>query len=548
MSGPVDQRAALYTGRSPVDAVVIGAGINGLVAAAELAGAGWSVALVEGQDRIGGFIGSQERTVPGYVHDTWSSYHSLFLAGGAYASLGADLHRLGLQYANTDGPITATIADDGRTTVAYRDPAATAAGFATEADRKTYLAQLAGVGRQAGALGGLMAGELRTPGTLRHVAALVGAAKWRGSERLLRDVATSGRAFTRREYVGGEVDHLWVPWLLHAGLSPDHASGGFLLPVFAATMHLAGTPVVIGGAERFLEAFAALLAERGVQVHSSRTVERILVEGGRAVGVLAGGEEIRARRAVLASVTPTALYEQLLPSGTARPVVRDDATAFRYGRAAMQVHVALRAPPRWTDDRLRDVPVVHLSDGSPSTGIACAQAEAGLLPARPTVVVGQQCVLDPSRVPAGAATLWLQLQEVPFAPLGDAADQLDTTEGWTTALAAAYAERVLDRVARHAPGLQHDILGIDILTPVDLARQNPNAVRGDIYGGATELDQSYLWRPLASSGKHRTDVTGLWHIGASTHPGGGLPLCALSGTNVARKIAGEAVTEAPEAR
>src|SRR5262249_56987245 len=102
----------------------------------------------------------------------------------------------------------------------------------------------------------------------------------------------------------------------------------------------------------------------------------------------------------------------------------------RPGRAAMQIHVALSAPLGWNDDRLAAVPLLHLSDGSASTGIACAEAEAGLLPRQPTVVVGQQHVLDPSRVPKGAAALWLQLQELPFSPLGDAAGRPAGTRAW----------------------------------------------------------------------------------------------------------------------
>lgn len=81
---------------------------------------------------------------------------------------------------------------------------------------------------------------------------------------------------------------------------------------------------------------------------------------------------------------------------------------------------------------------------------------------------------------------------------------------------------MLDRVARHALDLRDKILAIDILTPEDLRARNPNAVNGDPYGGSAELDQSLLWRPLASSGRHATPIDRLWHIGASTHPGPGL--------------------------
>jgi phytoene dehydrogenase-like protein len=216
-----------------------------------------------------------------------------------------------------------------------------------------------------------------------------------------------------------------------------------------------------------------------VRVETGVEVDRILVEQGRAVGVAAAGRTFRARRAVLASVTPTALYGRLLPEDAVDSALRSEAVSFRYGRAALQIHVALSAPLGWRDPRLAEVPLIHLSDGSAGTGIACAEAEAGLLPRRPTVVVGQQYLLDPARVPAGAAALWLQLQEVPYAPRGDAAGELDTTHGWTEALARGYADRVLDRVARHAPDLRAKIRAIDVLTPDDLRRRNPNAVGGD---------------------------------------------------------------------
>jgi phytoene dehydrogenase-like protein len=272
-----------------------------------------------------------------------------------------------------------------------------------------------------------------------------------------------------------------------------------------------------------------------VAVHSGRRVDRILVRDGRAVGVGGDGFELRADRAVLASVAPGALYRELLPADAVPERVRVEAARFRPGRGGGLVHVALSGPVPWAAAELRDVPLVHLSDGSAGTAIACAEAEAGLLPRRPTVVVGQQHVLDPGRVPDGAAALWLQLQEVPFAPVGDAAGELDTGGGWTPELAEGYTERVLARVAAHAPGLRELVLGTRMVTPVDLLARNPNAVGGDPYGGSAELDQNFWWRPLPSAGHHRTPVPGLWHIGASTHPGAGLG--GVSGYLAARRLA-----------
>jgi phytoene dehydrogenase-like protein len=244
-----------------------------------------------------------------------------------------------------------------------------------------------------------------------------------------------------------------------------------------------GLPVVAGGAGRFVAAFRSLLGSLGVRVETDFEVDRILVTQRRAVGVEAAGRTFRARRAVLASVTPTALYGRLLPEGAVDSALRAEAASFRHGRATLQIHVALSEPLGWRDPRLAEIPLIHLSDGSAGTGIACAEAEVGLLPRHPTVVVGQQYLLDPIRVPAGAAALWLQLQEVPYAPRGDAAGELDTTHGWTEALAKGYSNRVLDRVARHAPDLRDKIRAIDVLTPDDLRDRNPNAVSGDPYGG-----------------------------------------------------------------
>ena len=504
------------------DAIVIGSGINGLVAAAELARAGWSVLLVERNPELGGFIATEERTLPGYRHDTYSSWHPLFVSGPAYASLGPLLHQHGLEYRNTEGLVTASVADDGRVSVAHRDPERTAAGLADPADQAAYLGMVQDMGANIGRIGGLMGSELRSPALFKYAAGLIRGNGLHGAERWLRALVMSGRAFTRSEFRGNEVDQLFAPWLLHAGLAPDSASGGLMIPLLAATLHGVGLPVVAGGAGQFVAAFRSLLDSLGVQVRTGVEVERILLEQRHATGVVAGDETFRAKRAILASVTSTALYGQLLPDDAVDPKIRAEAAKFRYGRGELQIHLALSAPLDWTDERLREIPLIHLSDGSPSTAIACAEAEAGLLPRRPTVVVGQQYVLDPSRVPENTAALWLQLQEVPFDPRGDAADELDVSNGWTEALAQDYADRVVARIARHAPDLPGKRLATDIVTPPELAAYNKNAVNGDPYGGSAELDQSYVWRPLPSSGRHTTPVAGLWQIGASTHPGPGL--------------------------
>lgn len=525
-----------------VDVAIIGSGINSLVAAAELALAGKRVCIIERSDRLGGFIHSAERTLPGFIHDSFSSWHPLFVSGGAYGALGKELHARGLEYSNTSGPVTASVAADPatgahRVVIAERDPATTAAAFKEPGDQAAYLAMLDDLGRNAGTVFGAFGAELRSFGEVAKIA--LGAlrrGRFQGTEAFVRDSVMSGRNYVRSRFDGWEADQLWSPWLLHAGLGPDQATGGVMLPVMAMSMHSFGLPVVTGGASRFVGAFESLLRDNGVRIMLGAEAEEIVVSsevsGKDAVTGVRTSQGVVSAGTVLANVSPQALYTRLLrqpPAGTAQAAER-----YQNGRGAMQIHLAVDKPVEWLDPRLNTVPLVHISNGSDSTGIACAQAEAGLLPNEPTVVVGQQCVLDPSRAPEGKATLWLQLQEVPFTPVGDAAGQLDVAGGWTDELKHGYLERVLARLEHFAPGTRATVLASEVLAPTDLAAANPNAVNGDPYGGSAELFQNLLWRPFPAAAGHQTAVEGLWHIGASTHPGPGLS--GGSGHLVAQKL------------
>lgn len=526
--------------RTVVDVVVVGAGINGMVAAAMLAKSGRSVCLIDGRDSIGGFIASDADSDPGYVHDRFSSFQPLFTTGPAYRALGADLRRHGVEHANVDAPdapLFASADGDGRLSVAYRDPGITADALSHPGDRSAYRAMLERSARTLDVVGKLLGAELRDPRRVLDVVRLIGRTKIAGTEGLVRDAATNGRSAIQRRFAGREVDHLWSPWLLHAGLSPDAAGGGLMLPVFAHTVHGGGLPVVRGGARHLVGAFEALLDELGVEVITGTPVHRILVERNRAIGVEAGSHRIMAREAVVASVLPAHLYAELLAGVPGLEHEREEARHYRYGRGAMQLHFALDAPPAWNHDVLRRTPVIHLSSGSASTGIACAEAEAGLLPRRPTVVVGQQYVLDPSRVPAGGAQLWVQMHEAPYELLGDSAGEIDVRDGWTPEVCTAYVERVLDLLEEQAPGLRGSIVSRHVMTPVDLERENPTAARGDGYGGSLELDQNLLWRPGPRTARHRTAVDGLWHIGSATHPGPGLGGASgsIAATGIARR-------------
>jgi phytoene dehydrogenase-like protein len=518
-----------------VDAVIIGSGHNSLVAAAYLAGAGWDVEVLERNQVPGGCVATEELTEPGYKHDTFSCWHPLFHISGAFAELGGELAARGLNYVDMPDATTASVRSDGATVVAYRDPQKTVEGFAP-ADRGAYMRELEEFGASIGTLGELLGTELYSFTAGRLAFKLRRQLGHRNSIGLMGGVVSSARAWYETRFEGREVSDLYAAWALHTGLSPEDAGSGFQSLAIAGTVHQIGLPVVQGGSIGFVNAFQKLIEDRGGKITTGTEVEKITVRDGSASGVIAGGEEISARQAVIANVTPTALYGKLLPEGAAPPDAVREGTRYRYGRrSGMQIHVALKEPLRWKDSRLDDVAIVHLCDGMEGVSLACAQAAAGLLPGSPTVVVGQPAAVDPSRAPEGGGIVWVQLQEVPYAPRGDAAGEIDTGDGtWSDEVTSAYSERVLAKIAPHVENWTEARGTHFVLPPPELERRNPNLVRGDIYSGDCELGQAYLWRPLPRYGSHATPVDRLFQIGASTFPGPGLN--AASGRIVAQRL------------
>jgi phytoene dehydrogenase-like protein len=508
------------------DAVVVGSGINSLVAAALLAKGGWSVCVLERNDWLGGAIKTAELTEPGFTHEVFASWHPLFVGSGAYAELKDDLAARGLEYLNTELP-TATLFPDGEsrflTTSHEQNVAALGPGWERTVSEFLPNADLAF---------GVLSTELWSRDGARLGAKALRRLGRRGLVELTGTMLSSCRDWTAETFEDERVHGLFAPWVLHTGLGPDAASSGFMAEVIGVAIELGGMPVPRGGGVKLVEALVGIVRAAGGVCETERRVERIAVSGGRATGVRTDdGETIEAARAVLANVTPQALYGELLGDGG--PAV--GARRFRFGRGGMQIHFALSEPPRWQgDERLGRTAMVHLTPGLDGVSRAVNEADRGLLPAEATVVVGQPMAVDPSRAPDGAWILWIQLQELPSRPKGDAAGELDVSGGWTETLREAYADRIQARIARHAPNLEAAILRRVAYSPADIEAALPNMPGGDIYSGSCALDQNLLWRPRPGLPGHRTHVEGLWHIGASTHPGPGLG--AGSGTLVAREL------------
>ncbi len=201
----------------------------------------------------------------------------------------------------------------------------------------------------------------------------------------------------------------------------------------------------------------------------------------------------------------------------------------------MMIHLALDDLPDWTAGaELRQFAYVHLAPSLDAMSRTYQQAMAGMLPDAPVLVVGQPTTIDPSRAPEGKHVLWVQVRVLPAEIAGDAAGKI--APGSWDAVKDAYAERALDIIESHAPGLRRKILCRAVFSPLDLERENPNLVGGDQVCGSHHLSQNFLFRPARGFANWSTPVAGLHLVGAATWPGGGTG--AGSGYMLAQKLGG----------
>ncbi|HXV32568.1 MAG TPA: NAD(P)/FAD-dependent oxidoreductase [Gaiellaceae bacterium] len=520
------------------DIVFVGSGINSLAGAALLARGGRRVLVLERNGYLGGAIRTEEITEPGYLHEVFSSWHPLFVGSAAYAELGEELGARGLEYLQTELP-TASLFPDGSSAFLTTSHDANVEEFERLApgDGEAWGRVVAEFMPNADLAFGVLGTELWSSAGAGLGLKAYRRLGRRGLVDFTGALLASCRDWATETFASPQVRGLLAPWVLHTGVGPDAASSGFMTRVIAVAVELGGMPVPKGGGVKLVEALAGIVRDAGGACETGRDVERILVRDGRAAGVvLAGGETVEAAEAVVANVTPTQLYGRLLAVDEVPQDVAEAARRFRYGRAGMQIHMALSEPPRWAgDERLGRTAIVHVTPGLDGVSRAVNEAERGLLPAEATIVCGQPATVDPSRAPEGASILWIQLQELPARVLGDAAGELDTGDGsWTEDLRERYADRIQARLARQIENLDSALRARVVLSPADIEAANVNMVGGDIYSGSCSLDQNLVWRPRPELPGHATAVDRLYHIGASTHPGPGLG--AGSGTLVARHL------------
>lgn len=453
----------------PLDAVIVGAGPNGLAAAVTLARAGLRVRVLERHTRVGGALSSAALTLPGYRHDLGSAVHPLGFASPVFRTW--PLHAFGLNWVQPDAPF-GHVLKDGRGVVVERDLVATAQHFGADAE-----AWLSLFGPLVASWTDLLEDVLkplprppRYPLTLARFA-LRGLPPATLTARLLRTP---------------EARAAWAGLAAHANLPLSVPGTGAYALLLGTLAHAVGWPFPRGGAQTLADALAAYLRFLGGEIETGAEA--------RSLG------DLPPARAVLVDSSPGVLLQLLGDRVT--PAYRTWLRRYRYGPGLLKLDYALSGPVPWRDPMLGRVGTLHLGGTLEAIARAEAQVARGLVPERPYVLAAQPTVFDPSRAPAGRHILWAYAHTPPATP--------DT-----------YAEVIEAQIERAAPGFRDLVLARATTNAQQLQALSPVFQGGDVSGGKGDL-WGLLARPVPSPTPYRTPAPGVYLCSSATPPGGGI--------------------------
>ena len=509
-----------------VDAVVVGAGPNGLVAANRLADAGWEVLLLEAQPDVGGAVRSDREVDPAFVSDTFSAFYPMAAVSPAIRSLG--LEQFGLSWSHAPAVLGHPRAD-GSWALLHRDEDVTA-GLLEAAHPGDGEAWHELVARWRAVQPGLVE-SLLTP--IPPV---------RGALKLLTELPKVGAAGFVRELLapathlldgrfGGEGPALLLAGnACHADVGLDAPVSGFVGLLLTMLGQTVGFPAPTGGAGALSQALRTRFEAAGGTVACATPVTGIRVRSRRAVAVQTGDGEVRVRRAVLADVGAEQLFGGLVAAEDLPARTMTKMRGFRRDPGTFKIDYALDGPVPWAGPPPFAPGTVHVADSVAAMATYTTQIDTGVVPGEPYLLVGQMTTTDPSRSPAGTESLWMYTH-VPQRVRGDAGDD-GLTGRWDASEAERFADRMQARMEAYAPGFGSLVRARRILTPPELERRDANLVGGSLNGGTSSIDQQLVFRPFVGAGRSETPVRGLYLASASAHPGGSVH--GACGMNAAR--------------
>ncbi|WP_205697997.1 NAD(P)/FAD-dependent oxidoreductase [Conexibacter sp. SYSU D00693] len=498
------------------DAVVIGAGPNGLVAANLLADAGWSVEVLEAQPEPGGAVRSGEVCEPGFVHDRFSSFYPFAQMPGPIPRLGLEEH--GLRWRRSPHVLASVRPGDGTAALLGGALDETTALLDDPADGRPWELLMARWRR----LERPFARAFFSPfPPLAGPAGIAARTRPRDLLRLARFLALEVRRMGEEHFRGRDARELLAGTALHADLAPEAVGSGAFGWIMCGLGQRHGFPVPEGGSSALTRALVARLEARGGRLRCEVPVERVVVRDGRARAVrTAHGDEVPARHAVVADVEARALYLRLVGPELLSRRVLADLERFQLDSSTVKVDWSLDGPIPWASEHARRAACLHVTDGVDELTTTMAQMATRRIPDTPFLVMGQYAVADPMRQPVGKDTAWAYTH-VPQDVREDAAGELSGR--WSRDELERLADRMQARVEQAAPGFGGLVRRRVVTGPEQLAEQDANLAGGALNGGTAHLHQLAMFRPIpAQAGRPETTIGRLFLASASAHPSGGV--------------------------
>ncbi len=457
---------------SSYDAVVIGAGPNGLAAAITLARAGHSVVVFEAKESIGGGSRSMELTLPGFVHDVCSAIHPLGLGSAFFRTL--PLEQFGVEWIHPPAPLAHPL-DDG--SVALLERSIEATGATLGRDARAYEKLMTPFVAHWERITAAFLGPLRPRPLLAHPFSLAsfGLKALRSIDRLAESHFKGQAA---RAMFGGMSAHSMLPF--------DRATGAAAGLLMGMLGHAVGWPLARGGSQAIVDALAAYLRSLGGEIVTNVEVKSL--------------DMLPSSRVVLCDITPRQLLRiagKRLPTSYSRKLRH-----FRYGPGVFKLDLALDGPIPWKAQECLRAATVHLGGTLPEIAAGEAAVWRGEQPERPFVLLAQPSLFDETRAPAGKQTVWVYCH----VPAGSTFDM---------------AERIETQIERFAPGFRDRILARHTFSAAQMETYNANYVGGDINGGVQDLWQMFT-RPTNQVNPYATPLDNVYLCSSSTPPGGGV--------------------------
>lgn len=512
------------------DAVVIGAGHNGLTCACYLARAGLSVLVLDQYHTVGGMTTTEEITLPGFRSDVHAFGYQFANLSPVPRELG--LASFGFELLRPEFNFSQVFPDGGRISMHRSvDDTVRSMGRYSKQDGEKWR----GLAAKFVQARDEIAAWMNSPPAPFQESNDRLARMPHGMDEYRFDLQ-SVRSWTNEQFEAEESRVFLGAFACHATLGPDDVGGAHLAWLFTGLIQDVGNRAVQGGMHNLSLALAAYLQSKGGQVRTGARVSQIVVGDGRAKAVrLTDGEEIPVTRLVASNADPRQVIVDFLGEQTVGPELVQKIQRYEWGDAYMVIYLALDAPLEFrAGPEAGQSAYVHATPPSLEyLARIYAECRSGRLPAEPLLVMCNDSAIDPSRAPAGKAVMKVIVHNVPYDICGDATGVI--SERTWEQVKEPYADYLLTHIGkRFVPGLQSRILRRVVHSPRDIERAMPSAVRGTVCHGAFLPYQSGSLRPLPELGQYRTPIDNVYLCGSGSHPGGGVSMAP--GRNAANVI------------